>query len=405
MGESQYPQIPVDEAVALVLETVAPLAPQSVPLAAAHGLVATRDVAAPEAMPPFAAAAKDGYAVVAADGPGEREVVGTVSAGRPPEVEVSPGTAARIATGAPMPPGADAVVMVEYTHSRNGRVDIDARVSPGADVRPVGTDYRAGAVVLRAGDVLDPPRLGLLASIGVTDVWVHPHPRITVLSTGDELVPPSQAPGPGQIRDSNRFTLAAAVEAAGGHAVDGGNIADEESALDALAEAIATSDAVVTSGGVSMGHRDLVKPWLAAKGKVVFGRVRSKPGKPVTFATVGGHPVFALPGFPVSAMVSFELLVRPAIRRMAGHPDPQRPVWAVALAHSLSHAADRIEFQRAVVTLTPAGPVARTTGPQGSGRLLSLAGANALLRLPEGAGETPQGSKVPALILGPVESS
>jgi molybdenum cofactor synthesis domain-containing protein len=292
--------------------------------------------------------------------------------------------------------------MVERSVVRDGTVTFDGQIAPGMGIRPPGDDFAAGELVVASGTVLSPARIGLAASVGAALVSVHPRPRVAVLSTGDELVPVTSVPGPGQIRDSNRYALMAAVEEAGGIPIDGGHVPDSESATEALALLSRAADAVVTSGGVSMGHRDLVKPWLAANGEILFGRVRMKPGKPATFALVDGCPFFALPGFPVSALVTFELLVRPAIRAMAGDRNPSRPEWSVRLESDVPHDPKRVEFVRGIVTLGEGGPVARTTGAQGSGRLLSMAPANALVRLDQEASLMPAGSRVPALIIGDV---
>jgi molybdenum cofactor synthesis domain-containing protein len=402
MPESPYPEVPVDDARATVMSAVAPLAQTVRPFTDAAGLVLARAVRAVEPMPPFAASAKDGYAVVAGDGPGRRTLVGEVRAGRPPGVAVRSGTVARITTGAPLPRGADAVVMVEQTHADGDDVFIDRAVEPGADVRPVGQDYDIGEELLPRGSQLGPTEIGLLAAVGATDVTVHPRPRVAVFSSGNELVEPGAPLGPGQIRDSNRFALAEAARAAGAEVAFVGTIGDSLEDVSQIAAAAADVDVVVTAGGVSMGDRDHIKPWLSEHGDMVFGRVRVKPGKPLTFALVDGTPVFALPGFPVSAMVSFELFVRPALRRMAGSRSWDRPVWHVLLAHDVRHSSERTEFQRAVVRLEGGTPTARTTGFQGSARLLSLAGANALLRLDNERGHTPAGTYVDAVIIGPV---
>lgn len=406
------PEIDVDDAVARILAAVAPVEPaERVAFHAAAGRVLAADVAARDAMPPFAASARDGYAVRAGDGAAPRRVVGEAVAGAAAGVAVGAGEAARITTGAPLPPGADAVIMVEDTAAApdggdGPRVRLARTVAAGENVRPVGQDHAAGDVVVAAGTVIGPAEVGLLASVGAETVAVHRRPQVAVFSTGDEVVGPGEPLGPGQIRDSNRFALAEAVRAAGAEVLFAGHLGDEAADLEALAAAIASADAVVTSGGVSMGHRDLVKPWLAAHGQLVFGRVRTKPGKPVTFALVDGTPCFALPGFPVSALVCFELFVRPALRAMGGHRAVTRPVWPVRLAHDVAHAGDRVEFARAVVRVGPDGtPAAATTGFQGSGRLLSLSGANALLRLEGAAGRTPSGAVVPALIVGPVDGA
>ncbi len=399
MPESPYPEVPVAEALAEVLAHVAPLSPVRLGFETAEGLVLAEDVLATDAMPPFAAAAKDGFAVVAADGLAPRRLVGDATAGRAPGLTVVPGTAARITTGAPLPAGADAVVMVEETDLSGGQVHIRRAVEPGADVRPVGQDHRPGERLLSAGTAIGPAELGLLAAAGAVQVMVHPRPQVAVFSTGDELVEPGHVPAPGQIRDSNRFALAAAARSAGAELIATGVIRDTEADVAHLWRAVQSSDAVITSGGVSMGHLDLVKPWLAQHGDVRFGRVRCKPGKPVTFALLQGTPIFALPGFPVSSLVSFELFVRPALLRLAGHRSVLRPRWTVRAGHDLHHAQDRVEYQRAVITLEDEGPVARTTGFQGSGRLMSFAAANALLELGEGAGFTPAGAPLAALIL------
>jgi molybdenum cofactor synthesis domain-containing protein len=295
--------------------------------------------------------------------------------------------------------------MVERTHFHNGRVMLEASVASGDGIRHAGTDYAAGETLLRVGTVLDSARIGLAASAGCAVVEAYRRPHVAVLSTGDELVGITETPGPGQIRDSNRLALLAAVEEAGGIPIDGGHVGDSDEATEALTVVARAADAVVTSGGVSMGHRDRVKPWLAENGELVFGRVRMKPGKPATFGLVDGTPVFALPGFPVSALVTFELFVRPAILRMTGHPDSGRPVWRVALAEDVPTDVNRVEFARAHVRLGDSGPTARTTGAQGSGRLLSLADANGLLRLDHTSAVVPAGTIVPAMILGRVDGN
>lgn len=408
LRESRYPLIELDEALAIVRAALGPLPAERVALGEAAGRVLAEAVVAREAMPPFAAASVDGWAVVAADGPGERRVVGLVDAGGAAGAFVRPGTAARVATGAPIPAGADAVVMVEDSLPHGDGTDavaIRRAPTPGDGVRPVGVDYPAGAELLAPGRPLGAAALGLAASAGAAEVAVYRRPRVAVFSSGDELVEPGEPLRPGAIRDGNRFALAAAAAEAGAEVVAVGTLRDRAEDLERLGAAVAGADAVVTSGGVSMGRLDLVKPWLEAHGRVAFGRVRVKPGKPVTFAHVGETPCFGLPGFPVSALVCFELFVRPALRRLGGHAEVERPVWPVRLAERVVHAPDRVELVRAVVSLGSDGPVARTTGAQGSGRLLGLAGANALLRLPDGRGATEAGERVAAMVLGPVHAA
>lgn len=406
MPESPYPMISIEEALARIKREVQVLPAIRLPFYQALGMVLAQDVVADEPMPPFAAAAVDGYAVVASDGPGLRQVIGDQMAGYVAGLRVEPGTAARVTTGAPIPDGADAMVMIEQAEERGGLVDIKAdRIEPGANVRPVGQDIEAGQIVLTRGTVLNPAELGLLATVGKTEVTVYPRPRVAVMSTGDEIVEPYDTPGPGQIRDANRYALMAAVGQAGAEPLDLGVVRDKAGVLEETIErGLAEADALLTSGGVSMGQLDLVKPYLATRGVIHFGRVNTKPGKPVTFATVDGRPCFALPGFPVSALVSFEVFVRPALLKMAGHQRIHRPRQMVSLAHRVKHGPERTEFQRVIITrLTDGTLMASTTGFQGSGRLLSLHGANGLIVLPHGQGDFEAGTMVEALLLAPVD--
>ena len=395
--------IPVEQATDIILNKVNPLPPTSVPFSDALGLVLAEDVHALEPMPPFRAASVDGFAVISKDLATTRRIAGEQSAGYVDDVSVTPGTAVRVTTGAPIPPGADAVVMVEFTAEKDGFVEIQTDVTSGSNIRPVGQDLLAGQLVLEKGTSLGAPEIGLLAMIGQAEVLVHPAPCVGVMSTGNELVEPGLPVKPGQIRDANRFSLMSAVREAGGIPIDMGRVTDEARTLqETIERGLHLADALLTSGGVSMGQLDLVKPYLAERGDIHFGRVRAKPGKPVTFATIEGIPIFAMPGFPVSALVSFEIYVRPALLKMAGHAHLQRPrLWAI-LTHEISHSAGRTEFQRAVVTYNAANGqyTAITTGFQGSGRLLSMHGANALLVLPFGQGDFPAGAEVEAIITG-----
>jgi len=404
MPESPYPMIPVTEALAIVLREVAPLPPVDVSFLDAEGLVLAEDVRAAEPIPQFPTATVDGFAVRAAD-TGARRIVGAQMAGEFAAVRVGAGEAARVTTGASMPDGADAMVMIEDTIERDGMVEITAPVSAGDNIRPVGNDVAAGQSVLPAGTVLHPPEIGLLAMLGKTTVRVHPRPKVGVMSTGDELVEPHESLSPGQIRDANRFTLMGVVRQAGGNPIDFGIVRDETGGLaQAIERALPQVDVLLTSGGVSMGQRDLVKPYIAEHGALLVGRVNSRPGKPVTFGMVGGKPFFAMPGNPVSALVGFENFVRPALLKMAGYEKLARPRRKVILEHPIRHHPDRVEYQRATVTFHPADGTftARTTGGQGSARLLSLHGANALLILPDGQSEFPAGSTVEAMLLAVV---
>jgi molybdenum cofactor synthesis domain-containing protein len=290
--------------------------------------------------------------------------------------------------------------MVEYTQEVEGMVTLQRQVALGADVRPVGQDVVKGQRVLEAGLCIGPQEIGLLASLGYTSIRAHPRPRVGVLSTGDEVVEPDATPGPGQIRDSNRYTLMAAIQRAGAQPVSLGIGSDQHDELLAkIAEGLATCDALITSGGVSMGKLDLIKPILETEGQVHFGLVNMKPGKPLTFAPMGGKPIFALPGFPVSSLVSFELFVRPAVLKMSGQRLILRPRVTAPLAETIHGDAWRPEFHRVTLSRDHGVLLARTTGAQSSGRLLSMVGANGLLVLPKRSQPFAAGEMVTAILL------
>lgn len=397
--------ISADEALRRVLAATPVLPPESVALTEAWGLVLAESVVASEDFPPFPAATMDGYAVVAGDGAGWRDLIGEQLAGYVADLTVRPGTVARITTGAPLPPGADAVVMVERTREHDGRVEIQqAAIAVGENIRPVGSDLACGQQVLDAGMTIGPAETGLLASLGHADVLAYPRPRVAILSTGDELVEPWETPGPGQIRDANRYALTCAVAGLGAPVVRSAIAVDQEAPLRALlTDALAAADVLIASGGVSMGQLDLVKVLLDDLAEVQFGRVFMKPGKPLHFAVTSDRTlIFGLPGNPVSALVGFELFVRPALLKLAGHPRPVRPRTPVTLAHAITP-GDRPEFQRAIVRQDAEGRlVAVTTGAQSSSRLASLVGANALLILPARHAPFAAGERVEAILTGPV---
>ncbi|MBC7234752.1 MAG: molybdopterin molybdotransferase MoeA [Chloroflexi bacterium] len=398
--ESAYPMISFERAWEIVAAHVRPLPPVEAGLREMVGCVLAEDVRSQVDVPSFPASRMDGYAVVAADTSWEREVLGEEDAGEALDVVVRPGTALRIMTGAPLPHGADAVIPVEDTSEEGGIVRLKRMVRPGENVRPIGSDLAKGEVAVPAGTVMGPAEIGLVATLGLATARIYPKPRVMVLATGDELVQPGQPLGPGQIYDSNSFALCAAVELAGGMALRGERVIDTEEALRAsLLQAIEQADLVITSGGVSMGTRDLVKPVLESLGRIYFGRVAIKPGKPLTFAQVRGVPVFGLPGFPVSSLVTFEMVVRPAMRLLAGHRALWRPEVQARLSHPLRHDDDRTEFQRAVIIRRDGTYWASTTGAQASSRLKSLLGANALLRIPQGVGDVPEGATVTAILI------
>ena len=407
--------VSVDDALASVLSRVAPLPACELPLLDALGLVLAQDVQATDDLPSFPAAVVDGFALRAADGSMARRLVGEQMAGAPVGLVVEPGEAVRITTGAPVPPGADVVIKVELSDEENGNVTPvhGETLAAGQNIRPIGSDIAAGELVLRAGQVLGAAELGMLASLGRSRATVHRRPVVGVFSTGDELAEAGQSLGPGQIYDSNRATLLAAAAQAGGQPLDLGVLRDRPGELErGLATGLASADVLVTSGGVSMGELDLLKPLLASWGTVHLGRVRMKPGKPLTFATLpvrdaDGHiaaeqpvrPVFALPGNPVSSLVTFQLFVRPAIRRMLGVEHAGLPRIDATLGHRFRLDPERAEFHRVTLSRENGQIIARSTGSQASSRLLSAAGADGLLVLEQADGLLPPGSQRPVLLL------
>jgi molybdopterin molybdotransferase len=401
--------IPIDEAQRIVLDACPLLPAVRVPIGEALGLVTAEAVVAHEDVPPFVNTAVDGYAVRALDtagAPVELEVVGYLPAGAAPTVPVGAGQAIRIMTGAPVPDGADAIVMVEDTESADRTVRIMKPASTGDAVRAAGSDVPIGATVLEEGTVLRAPHLGVLASLGDAGVIVHRRPRVAVLSTGDELVEAGQPLALGQIRESNKAMLLALIAQAGCTPVDLGIVRDDEDALIAvLQHAAATCDAIVTSGGVSMGDVDVVKLVLDRVGDMQWMQIAIKPAKPFAFGIMKGPerevPVFGLPGNPVSSFVSFELLARPGLRTMMGHPDPKRPEIVAIASEGLARRPDgKVHFVRVRGTFEPDGRLhVRSTGGQASHQLAASAGADGLARLDDGDGVTP-GREVRVLWLG-----
>ena len=383
-----------------ILAAMVPLREAEVPLADALGLCLTEDVAAPHPVPPFANASVDGFAVRSADvvgTPVELEVLEDVAAGHLPTRPVGPGAAVRIMTGAPLPAGADAVVMVERTSAAGpGRVRVEIPAAPGDGVRPVGSDLPTGAVVFCAGERLTPGHLGVLASIGVARPTVRRRPRVAVLSTGDEVVPAdTEAPAPGAIRDANGPLLVGMLAELGAEALDLGIVGDDAAQLaDALSSAAASADAVLTSGGVSVGDYDLVKQVLAALGGVQFWRVALQPGKPFAFGALGDTPFFGLPGNPVSVMVSFEQLVRPALLRRMGARALFRPRVPGHLTAPVRTDPERTVFLRVNAAYRRGQWEASPSGGQGSHVLSALARADAFAVVPAGVGDLAAGAEV-----------
>ena len=401
MRVSTYPLIDADVAAALVLEHTPTLGLESVVLADAAGRVLGEDLVADAPLPSFPSSAVDGYAVRAADAGRTLRVLGESAAGRPFGGTLAPGTAARILTGGVVPDGADCVVMVEDVSLSRDQVTVPSGLRPGTNFHQVGVDLRAGDHILPAGIELGAAEIGIAAATGRARLRVFRRPRVALMSTGDELVEVGETPRRGQIPDSNRWALLAAVRDAHADVRMLGIAPDEPDALRRLVTgALKDADALVTSGGVSVGTHDLVKPLLESLGTVHIGRVKLKPGKPFTFATLDGAKVaFGLPGFPVSSLVTFEVFVRPALRKMQGFRRLSRPMLPVRLGYDARPSPDRTEYQRVTLRRDGGELVAETTGSQSSSRLMSLAGAHALVRVPAGDQGIKAGSIVEAMIL------
>jgi molybdopterin molybdotransferase len=393
----------VDEALERILARIAPLESIEVGLLDALGAVLTENVTADRDVPPFRNSAMDGYAVRGADvaqGGVRLRVVGAVAAGSLPDRAVGSGEAMRIMTGAPMPDGADTVVRVEDTDNGSETVTINAATTQGIAVRQAGEDLRRGEVVLARGTWLRHADIGVLASIGRAKVNVVRRPNVAVLSTGDELVDIDEQPGPGQIRDANRYAIAAAVRATGCAAFELGIARDSADDLRHALGNAAFGDLVVTSGGVSVGDHDHVKPVVDAMGHMDFWSIAIRPGRPLAFGELrtkrGAVPIFGLPGNPVSALVTFEVLVRPALLKMAGRTKLHRPRVEARLLDRLDKPNGLRMFARGIHDAA-AGTV-RSTGPQGSGILRSLSLANCLIDLPESTAGAEPGETVGVLL-------
>ncbi|HEX6391395.1 MAG TPA: gephyrin-like molybdotransferase Glp [Solirubrobacteraceae bacterium] len=387
----------VDEARAAVLAEVRPLAIEKLPLSAAlAGRVLAQEVISAAAVPPFDNSAMDGFAVVAGPGGRELRIVGESRAGAPAGVAVGEHEAIRISTGAELPAGATAVVMVERTQERDGTVVVE-ETTPGQNVRRAGEDVAEGATVLRPGTVLGAAALGVAANAGAAQLQVAKRPRVAVITTGDELQPVGTPLGPGEIHDSNGIALATLARQAGADVVVLDHAADDrERTTTLLGDALGQADVLLVTGGVSVGPHDHVKPALAALGvQERFWRVALRPGKPTWFGTREDKLVFGLPGNPVSSVVTFILFAQPALAALQGAEPLQRRSRAV-LTVTVKQTPHRDEMVR--VTLE--GDRATPTGPQGSHVLTSLLGADGLARVPAGEGELPAGSDIDVLRIG-----
>jgi molybdopterin molybdotransferase len=392
----------VEEHQAVVNGLLPPLAEESVPLASAHGRVLARDVEAAVALPGFDNSAMDGYAArwaeiaSAAGAPVRLPVVEDIPAGRTDVVPLAPGTVHRIMTGAPVPPGADVIVPVELTDGGTDVVEIRDAPPAGTHLRARGEDIAAGAVALHAGDPLGAAQLGLAAAVGVSTLPVRRQPRVLVLSTGSELVAPGEPLLPGQIYESNSRLLVAAVEDAGGQARRLHFVPDDVGQfLAAVRAELATADLLITSGGVSAGAYEVVKDAFRGLGTVQFAKVAMQPGGPQGAGTVDGVPVVTLPGNPVSAFVSFEVFVRPALRRALGHSAPDRLHVPARLTGPLRSPPGRRQFLRGRYG---GGEVSQVGGP-GSHLVAHLARANCLVVVPEDVTDLPAGAEVDVVLI------
>jgi molybdopterin molybdotransferase len=405
----------VNDALKIVLDGVEVLDVENVPLLDALHRVLARPVKANDDLPPFPNSSMDGYAVVAADLQDVRSdrpvllnVTADVAAGKVSNTVIESGTAARITTGAPLPPGADAVVPVEYTNepwrdrSRPlpGVIEVRQAVKPGDYVRDSGEDIRSGTIVLSEGRVIRPQEIGLLASLGYKQIAVYRRPKVGILATGDELIEIEDPLRPGKIRNSNSLTQAAQAKSVYAEPVFLGVAGDSERAVrERLQKGLDNEvDLFVSSAGVSVGAYDVVKAVLEQDGLVKFWRVRMRPGKPLTFGYYRNVPYLGLPGNPVSALVSFERFARPALLKMAGHKKLDRPQITVKLMESIQ-SDGRESYMRALVRRDGDGYQATTTGGQGSHMMSSLVKANALVIVPEGVYSVEAGEYLSAMMV------
>uniref|UniRef100_A0A8K9XER0 Gephyrin n=1 Tax=Oncorhynchus mykiss TaxID=8022 RepID=A0A8K9XER0_ONCMY len=416
---SPFPLTSMDKAFITVLEMTAVLGTEIINYRDGMGRVLAQEVYAKDNLPPFPASVKDGYAVRAADGPGDRFIIGESQAGEQPTHTVMPGQVMRVTTGAPIPCGADAVVQVEDTEllreSEDGTEELEVRIlvqaRPGQDIRPIGHDIKRGECVLSKGTHMGPSEIGLLATVGVTEVEVQKFPVVAVMSTGNELLNPEDDLHPGKIRDSNRSTLLATIQEHGYPTINLGIVGDNpDDLLNALNEGISRADVIITSGGVSMGEKDYLKQVLDIDlhAQIHFGRVFMKPGLPTTFATLDMDGVrkliFALPGNPVSAVVTCNLFVIPALRKMQGILDPRPTIIKARLSCDVK-LDPRPEYHRCILTWHHQEPLpwAQSTGNQVSSRLMSMRSANGLLMLPpktEQYVELHKGEVVDVMVIG-----
>ncbi len=387
-----------EQALRLILAHAAPLAAEDVELDHLVGRIAAEDIAAPYAMPRWDNSEMDGFAVRTADCHpfAELSINGYLPAGVGAEqARVQPGTAVRIMTGAPIPDGCDAVVPVENTAHDNEHVMLKQRVGVGDYIRFRGSDMQAGEIMISAGKLFRPAEVNLLAAFSRLRAKVYRRPRIAILSTGDELVPPGQTPGPGQIIDSNSYSLAAAVRETGAEAVHLGIAKDNAAALRARISAGLQADILITSAGVSSGDRDLVREVLNAAGaRLLFWKVNIKPSGPVAFALKGKTLIFSVPGNPVSSMIAFDQLIRPAILQMMGHEKIIRKTVTAKLSAPLLNETGKLRFLRVRVVETEQGLTVASAGDQNTGMLSTMIRAQGIVALPPECDRLEAGAQV-----------
>jgi molybdopterin molybdotransferase len=399
--------IPVEEARERLLSRIKPLAPLELPLTDAYGCVSAQDVVAVSHLPDFPSSAMDGFAVRAADvagaspeHPTELKIVGRSMIGHRPDATVGINEAVEIATGAPVPAGADAIVPVENSAKIDGVVRLVEAAAAGRHVRPVGEDVREGQILVEKGKRLGAPELGLLANAGFPTPLVHPRPRVVVLSTGDELIPPTEKPDFGQVRDSNEYTIFGALREAGAMPVLAGIVPDDvETLRETVLDYVIQADAFISSGGVSVGERDVVKAAFAERGDIGFYKVAMQPGMPQGFGHIEGKPYWGLPGNPVSVFVSFEQFVRPAILKMMGRTQVSRPEVTATLTQDVAGPKGKLQFARVLVQRTREGWQATPTGARGSNLISTVTRANGLAMIPQGIELAPAGSQVRVQVL------
>jgi len=391
----------VEEAQEKILSRIEPLAPIELPLTDAFGCVLAEDLRAPTDLPAFPSSAMDGFAVRAADvgGAGESSpvflrVVGSAEIGKKPKGVVGPGEGMRIATGAPIPVGADAVVPVEEARATEDGVEVLRPAPPARHLRPAGEDVRTGEVLVPAGRRIGAPELGLLASAGLPRLPVHPRPRVVVVSTGDELVEPGRPLAFGQIHESNGYTLVGCLKEAGAQPSLAGTVPDDpEKLMEEVVSHLATADVFISTGGVSVGERDPVKAAFRDRGQVVFYRAAMQPGMPQAFGIIDGKPFFGLPGNPVSVFVSFEVFVRPALMKMMSRRELFRPQLTARLDSNVPGKHDKTVFARVRVKRSGGGWTATPTGGRGSNLMSTVVRANGLAVVPAGVTSLPAGAE------------